>query len=67
MILLARLKSRSQVEAIVHGASKVLFAAEVPFRGLYRCMPEQELNLLKLTAAIVAQLRAGPPLMPHAA
>jgi len=40
MILLARLKIRSQVEAIVHGASKVLFAAEVPFRGLYRCMPE---------------------------
>ena len=24
-------------------------------------MPEQELNLLQLTAAIVAQLRAGPP------
>ncbi len=41
--------------------SQILFAAEIAFRSLDRCMPEQELNLLQLTAAIVAQLHAGPP------
>jgi hypothetical protein len=41
--------------------SQILFAAEIAFRSLDRCMPEQELNLLQLAAAIVAQLRAGPP------
>lgn len=40
---------------------EILLAAEIAFRGLHRCMPEQKLNLLQLTAAIMAQLRAGPP------
>jgi hypothetical protein len=40
---------------------EILFAAEIAFRCLDRCVPKQELNLLKTTTAIVAQLRAGPP------
>jgi hypothetical protein len=40
---------------------EILFAAEIAFRCLHGCMPEQELNLLKLTAAVVTQLRTGPP------
>ena len=47
----------SEIEKIIHWMPEILFAAEIAFRGLDRCMPEQELNLLKLTAAVVAQLR----------
>src|SRR5215472_10456489 len=34
-------------------------AAEIAFRGLHRCMAQQELNLLQFTTAVVAQLRTG--------
>lgn len=51
----------SEVEKIIHWMPEILFAAEIMFCGLNRCMPEQELNLLQLTTAIVAQLRAGSP------
>lgn len=51
----------SEVDKIVHWMSQILFAAEITFRGLDRGVPQQELNLLKLTTAVVAQLRAGPP------
>ncbi len=44
---------RSQVEKIVHWVPEVLFAAEIAFRGLNRCMSEQKLNLLQFTTAIV--------------
>ena len=37
---------RSEVKKIVHWMSEILFAAEITFRGLHRCMPEQELNLV---------------------
>ena len=47
----------SEVEKIVHWMPEILFAAEIALRGLDRCMSEQELNLLKLTAAVMAQLR----------
>jgi len=40
---------------------EILLAAEIAFRGLDRCVSEQELNLLKLTTAVVAQLRTSPP------
>jgi hypothetical protein len=40
---------------------EILFATEITFRRLDRCMPEQELNLLQLAAAIVAQLGTGSP------
>ena len=52
---------RSEVEKIVHWMSEILFAAEIAFRCLDGCMPQQELNLLQLTTAAVAQLRAGSP------
>jgi hypothetical protein len=51
----------SEVEKIVHWMPEILFAAEIAFGGLDRCVPEQELNLLQLTAAVVTQFRAGPP------
>jgi hypothetical protein len=53
------LRTRSEVEKVIHWMPEILFAAEIAFRGLDRCMPEQELNLLKLTAAVMAQLRTG--------
>ena len=56
-----RLHVRSEIEKIVHRMAEILLAAEIAFRGLDRCMTEQELNLLQLATAIVAQLRAGPP------
>ncbi len=37
---------RSEVEKVVHWMPEILFAAEIAFRGLHGCMPEQELNLL---------------------
>ena len=40
--------------------SEVLFAAEIAFRRLYRCMPQQELNLLQL-ATVRVQLGTRPP------
>ena len=39
--------------------SEILFAAEIAFRCLDGCMPQQELNLLQLATARVAQLRTG--------
>lgn len=52
---------RPEVEKIVRWMPEILFAAEIAFRGLDRCMPEQELNLLKLTTAVATQFRTGPP------
>jgi hypothetical protein len=39
---------------------EILFAAQI-VRCLDGCMPQQELNLLKLTTATVAQFRARSP------
>jgi hypothetical protein len=36
----------SEIEKVVHWMPEILLAAEIAFRGLHRCMPEQELNLL---------------------
>ena len=49
-----------KVKKIVDRVSEILFAAEVAFRRLNRGVAQQELNLLQFTAAIVAELRAGP-------
>ena len=54
-----RLPVRSEVKKIVHRMSEILFATEIAFRRLHGYMPEQELNLLKLSAVRVAQLRTG--------
>ena len=56
-----RLCIPAEVEKIVHRVTEILFATEVAFRRLYRCVPQQELNLLQLAPARVAQLRTGPP------
>ena len=55
------LSIRSEVKEIVHGMPEILFAPEIAFRGLYRGMPQQKLNLLQFTATVVTQLGAGPP------
>ena len=54
------LRIRSEVYKIVDWMPEILFAAEIAFRGLDGCVPEQELNLLKLAATVVAQLRTSP-------
>ena len=53
-ILFLRLHVRSEIKEIVHRMPKILFAAEIAFRCLYGCVPQQELNLLQLTPAAVA-------------
>jgi hypothetical protein len=60
-IRLIRLRTHSEVKKIVHRVSEVLLAAEIAFRRLHGCMPQQELNLLQLAPARVAQLRTGSP------
>jgi hypothetical protein len=52
---------RSEVKQIVYRMSEILLAAKIAFRRLHGRMPKQELNLLKLTTAVVTQLRTGPP------
>ena len=44
---------RSEVEKIVHRMSEILFAAEIVFCGLHRCVTQQKLDLLQLTTAVV--------------
>src|SRR5450432_3773048 len=56
-----RLCVRSEVEKIVHRVTEILFATEIAFRRLHRCVPQQKLNLLQLTSSCVAQLRTGSP------
>jgi hypothetical protein len=58
---LLRLHVRSKVKKIVYRMSEILFAAKIAFRRLHGGMPQQELNLLKLATAAVAQLRTGSP------
>src|ERR1700687_4376305 len=50
-----------EIKKIVDRMSEILFAAEIAFRCLDGCMPQQELNLLQLATATVAQFRAGSP------
>lgn len=44
---------RSEVEKIIYWMAEILFAPEIAFRSLDRCMSEQKLNLLKFTATAV--------------
>ena len=52
---------RSQLKKVVHWMSEILFAAQIAFRCLDGCVSQQELNLLQLAAARVAQLGTGSP------
>src|SRR5450755_5044737 len=61
IIFFLRSPVRSEVKKIVHRMSEILFAAQIAFRRLDGCMPQQELNLLQLSTARVAQLRTGSP------
>src|ERR1700686_1218183 len=56
-----RVDVASKVKKVVYRMSEILFAAEIAFRSLDRCVSKQELNLLQLPTAAVAQLRAGSP------
>ena len=51
---------RSQGKQIVDRVPEILLASEVAFRCLHRSVSQQELNLLDLSAAGMAQLRARP-------
>jgi hypothetical protein len=66
-ILFRPLPLHPEVERIVHRAYEILFAAKIASCSQHRDMSEQELNLLKLSAAAMTQLRTGPPPIPHAA
>ena len=52
---------RSQLKKVVHWMPEILLAAEIPLGRLYRRMPQQELNLLQFTTAVVTHLRACSP------
>jgi hypothetical protein len=52
-MLFLRRHLRSEVEKVIHRMAEILFATEITFRSLDQCMPEQKLNLLKLTATAV--------------
>ena len=56
-----RLPVLSEVKQIVYRMSEILLAAEIAFRRLHGCMPQQELNLLQLATARVAKLGTGSP------
>src|SRR5260370_31631116 len=59
--MLLRLQgTRLQSNSIVDGVAESLFAAQVAFRGLYRNVPQQKLNLLQLPASLRAQTGACP-------
>ena len=57
----------SEVKQIVDRMPQILFAAEIAFRRLHRCMAQQELDLLQLATATVAELGTGPAPMPNKA
>ena len=61
IIVFLRPPLRSELKKVVHWMSEILFAAEIAFRCLDGRMPQQELNLLQLATATVAQFRAGSP------
>jgi len=61
IVFLRPLPFCSEIKKVVHGMSEILFATEIAFCCLDRCMPEQKLNLLQLAAVTVTQLRTGSP------
>jgi len=61
IIVFLRPPVRSEVKKVVRWISEILFAAQIAFRCLDGCMPQQELNLLQFATARVAQLGTGSP------
>jgi hypothetical protein len=44
---------RSELEKIIYGMPEILLAAEIALGRLYRRVPQQELNLLQLSSAVM--------------
>jgi hypothetical protein len=61
ILFFLRLHVLSKGKKIIYRMAEILLAAEILFGCLDRCMAQQELNLLQLAAARVAQLRTGSP------
>src|SRR5579859_2820708 len=61
ILFFLRLHVLSKGKKIIYRMSEILLAAEIAFGCLHRCMAQQELNLLQLATARVAQLRTGSP------
>src|SRR5258707_14713456 len=55
------LPARFEVKQVVYGMSEILLAAEITLGRLYRRVPQQELNLLQRSSAVMTQLCTGPP------
>ena len=51
---------RFQPDPIIYCVAETLFAAQVPLRRLHRDMPKKELNLLQLTAGLMAKTGTSP-------
>ena len=54
-------RTRFQPNPIMHGVAESLFAAQLPFRRLYRHVPQQKLNLLQIVAGLMAKTGASSP------
>ena len=50
----------AQPDRVIGCANQILFRAQISFGRLHRRMPEQDLDLLKLTSGRAAQFRARP-------
>jgi hypothetical protein len=48
-----------QSQVVIHRMSQFLFASKIVLGRLNRCMPKQELNLIKFSPSQVAQSRAS--------
>jgi len=58
---------RLNSDVIINGFAQPLLAAQIPLGGLHTNMPQQELNLVKLSTRQVTESGTGTAIMPHAA
>lgn len=56
-----RLHRRLNPNTVIHGVADSLLAAQVTLGGLYRRVPEEELNLFEFAASNVTEPGACPP------
>ena len=55
------LGSGLKIQAVVHCNGDLLFRPKIPLGCLYRRVPEQGLNLFKITTALSAEFGTGTP------